>query len=156
MDGHFFQGPFAAHPAGGGGVEAPLAGIPGQRAGDLDDVGGEILAQRDPWRAVDEALAVEEPRRELLVVAGRAHGDRQRAAVDPELERLLDRDLVGEAGVLHDGVEPSSPDLGAAGHAVHDRGRDARLTIRQRWPVFPRRWGEGVVGRRERAPWARH
>ncbi len=57
--------------------------------------------------------------------AGRAHGDRQRAAVDPELERLLDRDLVGEAGVLHDGVETSSPDLGATGHAAHDRGRDA-------------------------------
>ena len=54
-------------------------------------------------RSVDQALPVEEAERELLVMARRPHGDRERAAVDTDLERLLDRDLVVAAIV----VDPS-------------------------------------------------
>ena len=57
-------------------------------------------------RPVDQALAVEEPERQLLVVAGRAHRHRQRLAVDPDLERLLDRDLVLAPVVTHFRVGP--------------------------------------------------
>ncbi len=52
---------------------------------------------------VDEPLAVEEPERELLVVAGRAHRDRQRDAVDADLQRLLDGNLVALAVAPDDG-----------------------------------------------------
>ena len=57
--------------------------------------------------AVDEPLAVEEAERELLVVAGRAHRDGQRGAVDADLERLLDGDLVALAVAAHDGGHPA-------------------------------------------------
>ena len=51
-------------------------------------------------RAVDQALAVQEPERELLVVARRSHRDHERDPIDPDLERLLDRDLVVAAVVV--------------------------------------------------------
>ena len=68
-----------------------------------------MLAARSSVRpgraaAFDQPLAVEEPERELLVVARRAHRHRQRGAVDADLERLLDRDLVALAVVL-DGAD---------------------------------------------------
>ena len=48
----------------------------------------------------DQALAVEEAERQFLVVAGGPHRHRQRPAVDPDLERFLDRHLVGDAVVI--------------------------------------------------------
>ena len=63
---------------------------------------------------VDEALGEEEPARELLVVAGRAHGDDEavgRAGLvleaDTNLERLLDGDPIASVPAL------------AAAHASH-------------------------------------
>src|SRR4051812_13757061 len=86
--------PLPADPARRRRVEVPLARVAQQRPGDLDDVGREVLGEPDGARAVDEPLAVEEAERELLVVAGRAHRDGERRAVDADLERLLDRDAV--------------------------------------------------------------
>ena len=59
---------------------------------ELDGVGGEVGGRA----RVDgvEPLADREAERQLLVVPGRAHGHRDRLAVDPDLERLLDRDEV--------------------------------------------------------------
>ena len=51
-------------------------------------------------RHVEQPLAYQEAERQLLVVARRAHGDRQRLAVHADLERLLHRDLVGDAVAL--------------------------------------------------------
>ena len=53
--------------------------------------------------AVDQPLAVEEPERQLLVVARRAHRYGQRLAVDADLQRFLDGDLVADA-VMFDGA----------------------------------------------------
>ena len=57
-------------------------------------------------RLVDQPLAVEEAERQLLVVAGRPHRHRDRPAVDADLERLLDGDLVLEAVVADAPVHP--------------------------------------------------
>jgi hypothetical protein len=64
-------------------------------------------------RLADQALCVQEPERELLVVAGRAHRHSQRLAVDADLERLLDGDEILDPVVedrcerhCHPGGEP--------------------------------------------------
>jgi hypothetical protein len=90
-------------------VEAPPRGIAGQRPGDLDDVVGEVLGEARPAHAVDQALAEQEAERELLVVPGRAHGDRQRLAVDPDLHRLLDGHLVAPAVAFDGGRSCARP-----------------------------------------------
>ena len=54
----------------------------------------------DVLRAGDDALGGEEAVHEVEVVAGRAHGDRQRGAVQPDLQRLLGGHRVGPGGVL--------------------------------------------------------
>ena len=100
VDRDLLERALAAHAAGGGRVEAALAGVAGQRSGDLDRVDREVLGRAGGVRAVDQALAVEEPERELLVVARRAHRHHERDAVDPDLERLLDRDVVVAAVVM--------------------------------------------------------
>ena len=58
----------------------------------VDHVGGEI-GRRVGGHGRD-SLGTKESERQLLVVAGGAHGHGDRPAVDPDLERLLDRDLV--------------------------------------------------------------
>ena len=100
MDRDLLERALAAHAARGGRVEAALSGVAGQRAGDLDDVVREVLGRPRLARAVDQALAVQEAERELLVVAGRPHRHDQRHAVDPDLERLFDRDIVVAAVVV--------------------------------------------------------
>ena len=72
---------------------------------------------------VDQPFAVQEPERELLVVAGRAHRHRERRAVDADLERLLDRDLVLDPRAAHRGVGAADPDLG---HAATDEPASVR------------------------------
>src|SRR5690242_5350133 len=57
------------------------------RGPDLDDV----------LRSADQSLAGEEAHRQVLVLPRRAHGHRQRLAVDADLERLLDGQLVARA-----------------------------------------------------------
>ena len=92
-------------------------------------------------RPVDQPLAVEEAERQLLVVAGRAHRHRQRRAVDADLERLLDRDLVAPA--VADGTDAIMPwrigavrsvapasagvNAGCLGHRPHVDGDDLVL-----------------------------
>jgi hypothetical protein len=49
---------------------------------------------------------VQEAQRQLLVVAGRAHGHGERGAVDADLQRLLHRHGVELAVVLDLGVHP--------------------------------------------------
>jgi hypothetical protein len=81
-------------------VEAALlAGIAPKAGGrvDLDHVRGEILrgaGRRHVSRPADQRLARQEADGQLLVLAGRAHGDRDRRAVHADLQRFLDRDLV--------------------------------------------------------------
>ena len=70
--------PLPADAARRGRVEAARRHVAQQRPLDLDDVGREVLGRPGLARLVDQALAVEEPERELLVVAGRAHRHRQR------------------------------------------------------------------------------
>ena len=100
VDRDLLERALAAHAARRGRVEAALAGVAGQRTGDLDRVVREVVGQARRVRAVDQALAVEEAERELLVVARRAHRHDERDAVDADLERLLDRDLVVAAVVV--------------------------------------------------------
>ena len=109
------------------------AGPPGDLAANTVEVGGPLL--REPaarsfyttsscgvWgkgaleaqqiaRAPDQPFGEEKAAHQLLVVAGRAHGHGQRAPVDPDLERLLDRDLVLEAVRAHERVRPADVDL---------------------------------------------
>ena len=59
----------------------------------VDGVGGEIFGQ--PCRGGLDALREAEAERQLLVVPRRSHRHRQRPPVDPDLERLLDREGVG-------------------------------------------------------------
>ena len=59
---------------------------------DLHRVRREIVGSARGDRL--EAFRDAEPERELLVVTGRPHRDRDRLAVDADLERLLDRDCV--------------------------------------------------------------
>ena len=49
---------------------------------------------------------MQEAERQLLVGPGGPHRDRQWAAVHADLERLLDRDLIGAAVVLHASMHP--------------------------------------------------
>src|SRR5207249_10634210 len=93
LHGDRFQCSLPADTAGRARVEAPpdAFGVEGGRI-DLDRVRGEIGRRRGPLGT--QALGQAEAEGELLVVAGRAHGDRHRLAGDPDLERLLDRNLV--------------------------------------------------------------
>jgi hypothetical protein len=117
-----------AHPAGRGEVEAPLArGVAAQTAARayLDHVRGQVLTQphgRDVLGPGDQAFAGQEPGGELLVLAGGSHGDGQGIAVDADLERLLDRQLVAQALTLApvDALDPGAADVG-----VERRGRGA-------------------------------
>ena len=117
VDGDLLQRALAAHPARRRRVEAPGAGVAPQRPAHVDDVGGEVAGRAGLARRVDQPLAVEEAERELLVVAGRAHRDGQGGAVDADLQRLLDGDLVALAVALHDG-----------GHAAGD-GRAVAVAV---------------------------
>ena len=58
---------------------------------------------RAEHRTAQQPLAVQEPDRQLLVVAGRAHRHRQRAAAHPDLQRLLDGDAVLDPTIPHHG-----------------------------------------------------
>ena len=117
MDRHLLERALAAHAARGRRVERARAGLVQQRAGDLDRVARELGGRPGGARAVDQPLAVQEPERELLVVARRAHRDRERRAVDADLERLLDRDLVLDPGCAYGGVGAADMDLGHGGVA---------------------------------------
>jgi len=96
VDRDLLESALAADPARGRRVEGPRARLARERSGDLHGVAREVGRRPGRARPVDEPLAVQEPERELLVVPGRAHGDREGAAVDADLERLLDGDLVVE------------------------------------------------------------
>ncbi len=92
---------------------------------DIDDVRREIGARARLVRVADQSLAVEEDEGKLLVSPRRARRDRQRLAVDADLERLLDGDLVALAVAPHDGerlvVEVRQPGVELAGlQAVGD------------------------------------
>ncbi len=83
-----------ADTAGGRRVERPLDPAEvGVGRLHLDDVRGEVLGRVGGDRL--QALCQAEAERELLVVPGSAHRDGHRGAVDPDLERLLDREPVG-------------------------------------------------------------
>src|SRR5918995_983680 len=100
MDADLLKSPLAADPARGGGVEATLARIADERAGTLDHVRGQVRGGARLTPVFDQALAVEEAQGQLLVVARGSHRHRHGAAVDTDLKRLLDRNLVGDAVVL--------------------------------------------------------
>ncbi len=103
VDGHLLERALAAHPARRGGVEAPGSGVAGQRARDLDDVGGQVLGQPGLAHAVDQPLAVQKAECELLILARGSHRHRQRLAVHADLKRVLDRHLVADA-VVNEGL----------------------------------------------------
>ncbi len=78
--------------------------IPAQARSDLDGVDREVLggARARLVGPADEALPDEEAERQLLIVSRRPHRHRERLAGDPDLQRLLDGDAVGDA-VVDDG-----------------------------------------------------
>ena len=85
-----------------------------------------VLAARSSGTAasrasVDQALAVEEAERQLLVVAGRPHRHRERRAVDADLERLLDGDLVARSPSWL--TRPVHPRVGFIHLAQHRQAR---------------------------------
>ena len=79
---------------------------------------------------VDDALGDREPARELEVVAGRAHDDRDRHAPDADLERLLAHDPI-ETRVHRVGDPLAARDRegGGVGLVVVDHGEVAIQTI---------------------------
>ena len=87
-------------------IEAPLPRRIAPQASarpDVDRVGGEVLRRADCLdvvRSADQTLAGEEPRGKRLVLPGGAHGHGERLAVDPDLERLLDGELVAVRAAL--------------------------------------------------------
>jgi hypothetical protein len=91
-----------------------------RRTGDLDGVGRQVGGRPRGARAVDQPLAVQEAQRQLLVVARRAHRDRQRPPGDADLQRLLDRDLVLEPRCADARLGAVDVDLG------HDSSRSSR------------------------------
>src|SRR5262245_58170537 len=96
----------AADPAGRGGHEAATEPLTGRLDVALQQhvhhVARVRLAVRsavprdqvEVVRVADETFGVEEAGHEVLVVAGRAHGHREGHPAQPDLERLLDRELV--------------------------------------------------------------
>ena len=92
----------------------------------LDDVGLELGGRPRRAGGVDQPLAVQEPERELLVGARGAHRDRERGAVDADLERLLDRDLVLDPRAAHGRIRAADPDIGHAGTAAPASVRSSR------------------------------
>jgi len=72
----------------------------------------------DHIAGANQPLPREEADRELLVRARRPHGDRQRLAVDPDLERLLHRELVALAiarAVAGHALDPGLPHASVEG-----------------------------------------
>ena len=100
------QRALAAEAAGGGREEAPVEALVDLGAGpvqqDVDHVAdprivvgaGVVGDHVDVAGALDHALRQEEARDELLVVPGRPHGHCEALAAEPDLERLLDGELV--------------------------------------------------------------
>ena len=96
----------AAHAAGGGREEAAVEALVDRGAGAVQehvdhvpDPGivvrpGVVGDHVDVGGTLDHALRQEQARDELLVVPGRPHGDDEALAAQPDLERLLDRELV--------------------------------------------------------------
>ena len=84
----------AAHAARRRRVEAPAqrCRIEARRV-HVHRVRGQVVGERGRRRP--DPFGEAEAERQLLVVARRPHRDRHRLAVDADLERLLDRDLVG-------------------------------------------------------------
>ncbi len=83
----------SADPARRGGVEAPLQPFRVEtRRLELDGVRGQIRGKACSDRL--QPFGQREAERQLLVVARRTHGHRNRTARDADLERLLDRDDV--------------------------------------------------------------
>ena len=111
----------AADAAGAGGQEVPLrpAGIggpfdvPWERCGGQRDIGHILVAHPDLPRAgrVNQALAEQEARRQVDVVARGPHGHGQRDPADPDLQRLLHRQQVRP---LRGGPGRGGPGPGAA------------------------------------------
>ena len=122
-DGDLLERALAADAARGARVEAARARVARERAGDVDGVGGEVRGRVDGARRVDERLAEQEAQRELLVVARRPHGHRERPAVDADLQRLLDGHGVLAAVVQdEEGVRAAVAHEGG-GHAHRVSGR---------------------------------
>ena len=65
--------------------------LPGRRGFPL---AGNYAERGDTGSAGYHSLGVEKAGGEILVLAGRAHGDDQRPTVEPDLERLLHDDQV--------------------------------------------------------------
>mgnify|MGYP001554304275 CR=1 FL=1 len=72
---------------------------------DVDEIGLHAPALRDDrldradvLAPGDHALGQEKAGRQFLVVAGRAHGHRHRAALDADFQRLLDGEVVAVLG----------------------------------------------------------
>ena len=140
---HLLERALAAHTARRGGVEAPLPGIAEQRPLDLDHVRREVVREPDRVRRPDQALADQEPDRELLVVARGSHRHRERLPVHADLERLLDGQLVAFAVADHARDHAGGRRVLRLAHLRGCRPRSAPATSRA-----PRRPG----GRRRRSP----
>ena len=116
VDGDLLERALAADPARGGRVErARRRASRSSGPATSTMLAASSAAARPRAGRVDQPLAVQEAERELLVVAGRAHRHRERRAVDADLERLLDRDLVLDPRAAHRGVGAADADLGHAG-----------------------------------------
>ena len=79
------------------------------RRSDLDDVRREVGRRADlgyVGASRDQPLPREKAHRELLVLARGAHRDGERLAVDADLERLLDRELVALALAARHPLDP--------------------------------------------------
>ena len=163
VDRDLLQRALAAHAARGRRVEGAGARVARQRPRRPRRCWPRSRRSGPPRCAAgDQALAVEEAERELLVVAGRAHRDRERRAVDADLQRLLDGDLVADAVVLDGaasaqhsasaGIIVGSSPIGRtstattlySGHEVLTSARGADQQVRPRLREVER--GEDVAG----------
>ena len=150
---HLLDRPLAAHPARGRGVEAPEAR---DRAAAGPATSTVLAAKSAVGPAardlVDQALGVQEAERQLLVLARGAHRHRQRPAVDPDLQRLLDRDQV-VAAVVADGGERARHAAQPALIARVHRGRPDRAAAPP-WPTTSTLGESARSARADSSTWA--
>jgi len=72
---------------------------------------GQDLDRLDLAWLVDDSFAVEKPGREVFVVAGCSHGDRQRPSLDADFERLFHRhEILNRQSAVAKNVDSSYTD----------------------------------------------
>ena len=156
LGGHRVDAGLAAHPARAGRGEIALdsgargCDVIGEE--DIDHIAGvrsvragAVAGRADVGGVMDHAFGDEEPGGELDVVAGGAHRDGQRSAVDADLQRFLGGDEVGTlGGEVPDPHARHTSSNGDVGHVL--QYRPCRAVSVGRGGCAPARGRQGCHG----------